>query len=219
MAPCTSCSLGKLIARPSPLKVEKESPVFLERIQGDIYHTIKRVRLDNAGEFTSQAFNDYSHFADCHFNEAIFPSLGEEKKNHEKDVSYSEPSLLYLDPRTKQSETEVQRIIHIQVIANQLPNAFTDTKRVTKSYIQAVNAPARVEIPDIESDEKVTQESKARLKRGRPVGSKDKNPRKRKAIENAIIHEDIVLEGTQNVAPLEEEINDINKEISILWSL
>ncbi|GJZ53702.1 copia protein [Tanacetum coccineum] len=36
MAPCTSCSLGKLIARPSPLKVEKESLVFLERIQGDI---------------------------------------------------------------------------------------------------------------------------------------------------------------------------------------
>nr|GEV56463.1 retrovirus-related Pol polyprotein from transposon TNT 1-94 [Tanacetum cinerariifolium] len=33
---CTSCSLGKLIARPSPLKVENESPMFLERIQGDI---------------------------------------------------------------------------------------------------------------------------------------------------------------------------------------
>nr|GEU35605.1 zf-CCHC domain-containing protein/DUF4219 domain-containing protein/UBN2 domain-containing protein [Tanacetum cinerariifolium] len=36
MAPCTSCSLGKLIARPLPLKVKKESPMFLERIQGDI---------------------------------------------------------------------------------------------------------------------------------------------------------------------------------------
>ncbi|GJZ86734.1 retrovirus-related pol polyprotein from transposon TNT 1-94 [Tanacetum coccineum] len=111
MAACTSCSLGKLIARPSPLKVKKESLVFLERIQGDICklihppcgpfryfmvlidpsskwsyvsllstrnvafakflaqiiklrahfsdYTIKRVRLDNAGEFTSQAFNDY----------------------------------------------------------------------------------------------------------------------------------------------------------------
>ena len=108
---CTSCSLGKLITRPSPVKVEKESPAFLERIQGDICgpihpacgpfryfmvlidassrwshvsllftrniafakflaqiiklrahfpdYTIKRVRLDNAGEFTSHAFNDY----------------------------------------------------------------------------------------------------------------------------------------------------------------
>nr|GEV44069.1 hypothetical protein [Tanacetum cinerariifolium] len=40
MDPCTSCSLGKLIARPSPLKVEKESLVFLERIQDDICRPI-----------------------------------------------------------------------------------------------------------------------------------------------------------------------------------
>ncbi|GJS92894.1 retrovirus-related pol polyprotein from transposon TNT 1-94 [Tanacetum coccineum] len=193
MAPCTSCSLGKLIARPSPLKVEKESLVFLERIQGNICglihppcgplryfmvlidassrwshvsllltrnvafakflaqiiklrahfpdYTVKRVRLDNAGEFslclkhlmtvtkmgpqrrlgiyvgyetisiirylepsTGDVFT--TRFADCHFNEAIFPSLGGEKKNHEKDVLWSEPSLLYLDPHTKQSEAE-----------------------------------------------------------------------------------------------------------------
>ena len=97
--------------RPSPVKVNNESPAFLERIQGDIcgpihppcgpFHyfmvlidassrwshvcllstrnmafarllaqiiklraqfpdyTIKKIRLDNAGEFTSQAFNDY----------------------------------------------------------------------------------------------------------------------------------------------------------------
>ncbi|GJY07590.1 disease resistance CC-NBS-LRR class family protein [Tanacetum coccineum] len=108
---CTSCSIGKLIVRPSPLKIENESPMFLERIQGDICgpihlpcgpfryfmvlidasnkwshvsllstrnvafakflaqiiklrahfpdYTVKRVRLDNAGEFTSHAFNDY----------------------------------------------------------------------------------------------------------------------------------------------------------------
>ena len=36
MSPCTSCSLGKLITRPSPLKVDKETPMFIERIQGDI---------------------------------------------------------------------------------------------------------------------------------------------------------------------------------------
>ncbi|GJW52752.1 disease resistance CC-NBS-LRR class family protein [Tanacetum coccineum] len=335
MAPCSSCSLGKLIARPSPLKVEKESLMFLERIQGDICgpihppcrpfryfmvlidassrwshvsllltrnvafvnflaqiiklrahfldYTVKRVRIDNAGEFTSQSFNDYSRplimrtnlpvsiwgHAILHnaslihmrpsenhvyspmqlafgqepnishlriFGCAIYvpiappqqtkmgpqrrlgiyvgyetisiirylepltgdvftsrlliailmrqfsPRLGKKNKNHEKDVSWSEPSLLYLDPRTKQSETEVQKIMHMQEIANQLPDAFTNTKRVTKSYIPAVNAPARVEIPDVKSDDKVTQESKARLKRGRPV---------------------------------EEEIDDINKVVSI----
>ena len=34
--PCTACSQGKLIVRPSPTKVLVESPTFLERIQGDI---------------------------------------------------------------------------------------------------------------------------------------------------------------------------------------
>nr|GEZ25843.1 putative copia-like polyprotein [Tanacetum cinerariifolium] len=136
-------------------------------------------------------------------------------KNHEKDVSWSEPSLLYFDPRIKQSKTEVKKIMHMQEITNQLPDAFTYTKRMTKSYILVVNAPARVKIPDVKSDDKVTQESKARLKRERPVSSKDKNPKKRKATKNAIIHEDIVLEGTQNVTPLKKEIDYINKEVLI----
>nr|GEY62266.1 hypothetical protein [Tanacetum cinerariifolium] len=110
-----------------------------------------------------------TRFVDCHFNEAISPPLGGEKKNHEKDVSWSEPLLFYLDPHTKQSETEVQKIMHMQKIVNQLPDAFTDTKRVIKSYIPDDNAPARVEIPYVKSNDKVTQESKACLKHGRPV--------------------------------------------------
>ncbi|GJW99396.1 retrovirus-related pol polyprotein from transposon TNT 1-94 [Tanacetum coccineum] len=348
---CTSCSLGKLIVRPSPLKIKNESPMFLERIQGDICgpihpprgpfkyfmvlivasnrwshvsllstrnvafakflaqiiklrahfldYTVKRVRLDNAREFTSHAFNDYcmsvrivvehpvthvytqnglakslikrlqliarplimrtklpvsmwghailhaaslirirpsadhkyspiqlasgqepniSHlrifgcavyvpiappqrtkmgsqrrlriyvgyetssiiryvgpltgdvftarFADYHFNEAIFPPLGGEKKTHEKDVSWSEPSLLYLDPDTKQSETEVQKIMHL-----------------------------------------------------RPIGSKDKNPRKRKGTEKNSDHEENVLDETQDIKTSpEEEMNDMNKEMSINYS-
>ena len=81
---------------------------------------------------------------------------------------------MHLDPHTKQSESEVQKIIHLQKIANQLPNAFTDTKRVTKSYISAVNAPARIEIPKGQSENKVTNESKTRLKRGDQSVSKIK---------------------------------------------
>ena len=81
---CAACYQGKLITRPSPMKVNIESPQFLECIHEDIcgpihpssglfryfmvlirlrvqfldYH-IKAIRLDNAGEFTSQAFNYY----------------------------------------------------------------------------------------------------------------------------------------------------------------
>ena len=34
--PCKACSQGKLVIRPSQLKVDNESPSFLQRIQGDI---------------------------------------------------------------------------------------------------------------------------------------------------------------------------------------
>ena len=33
---CVACFQGKMITRPSPVKVATESPAFLERIQGDI---------------------------------------------------------------------------------------------------------------------------------------------------------------------------------------
>ncbi|KAJ9561483.1 hypothetical protein OSB04_006643 [Centaurea solstitialis] len=88
-------------------------------------------------------------------------------------------------------------------IVNQLPNAFTDPKRVTKSYIPAVNAPIRIEVP---KEHISANDSKPQLKRGRPIGSKDKNPRKKgpndqnmetnKEPENVIV-EEIPLEDKE----------------------
>ena len=63
----------------------------------------------------------------------------------------------------------------MQRLANQLPDAFTDSKKVTKSHVPADNAPIKVDVPVGQ-----TNEIMARMKRGRPIGSKDKNPRKRK---------------------------------------
>ena len=40
-------------------------------------------------------------FADCQFNEVVFPILEKKKKEGKKDISWNEPSLLYLDPHTK----------------------------------------------------------------------------------------------------------------------
>ena len=113
----------------------------------------------------------------------------------------------------------MQKIVHLQEIANQLPDAFTDTKRVTKSYIPVANAPARIEILDIKSEDKVTHEYKTRQKRGRPIGSKDKNPRKRKGADNHIdIEENIPEEIENKESPQMEDTNDINQEISINYS-
>ncbi|GJY37898.1 hypothetical protein Tco_0424262 [Tanacetum coccineum] len=93
----------------------------------------------------------------------------------------------------KEKDGEVNLVDQVDFENNDLDTSdflSGDTELNTQDFF------TRVEIPNVKYDDKVTQESKARLKRGRPVGFKDKNPRKRKATENAIIHEDIVLEGT-----------------------
>ena len=50
--------------------------------------------------------------------------------------------MAHLDPCTSQCELEVQMIIHLQNLANELPDAFIDSKKVTKSYIPAANTSA-----------------------------------------------------------------------------
>ncbi|CAH9090012.1 unnamed protein product [Cuscuta epithymum] len=383
--PCTACSLGKLIIRPSLYKIGVESPAFLERIQGDICgpitppcgpfryfvvlidastrwshvsllstrnfafanllaqiirlrsqfpdYSIKKIRVDNAGEFTSQSFNDYcmsigidvehpvphvhtqnglaeslikrlqliarpllmksrlpssawgyaimhaanlirlrptayhkfsplqlisgkepniSHlkifgcsvyvpiappyrtkmgpqrrlgiyvgfkspsiinylepmtgdlftarFDDCHFDETVFPALGGDIKEMDprtKDITWNATNLSFLDSRTNACEQEIQKIIHLQNVANQLPDAFTDSKKVTKSHVPAMNAPSRIEIPAEISERTLANESMIRKKRGRPLGSRDLKPRKFK--------QQVVVCDAKEVQPSQEE--------------
>ena len=72
----------------------------------------------------------------------------------------------HFDPRTNQSELEVQRIIHLQNLANQLLDTFTDTKKVTKSHVQVANTPARINV----HKGQLANESQKCLKHGRPFG-------------------------------------------------
>ena len=67
----------------------------------------------------------------------------------------------------------------MQNLANPLPDAFIDTKKVTKSHILAANTPTRIDV----LVGQLTNESKIRLKCGRPVGSNDVTPRKRRTQE------------------------------------
>ena len=50
-----------------------------------------------------------ARFADCHFDENLFPPLGGDKPIPEewREITWNESSLSHLDPRTKQSELEV----------------------------------------------------------------------------------------------------------------
>ena len=117
-----------------------------------------------------------AHFADCHFNESVFPPLRGEKSilEERQKITWNASTMSYLDSHTNQCELEVQMIIHLQNLANQLPDAFIDTKRVTKSYISTTNTLQRIDV----HVRWVTNESKIRLKCGRPIGSKDVTPLK-----------------------------------------
>ena len=55
-----------------------------------------------------------------------------------------------------------------------MPDAFTDSKRITKSHIPAVNVPIRIDVPKGPSTSVIASESQICLKRGRPLGSQDK---------------------------------------------
>ena len=86
----------------------------------------------------------------------------------------------HLDPCTRQCELEVERIVHLQGLANQLPYAFINIKKVTKSHVPVVNVPAHIDVPEGQLENAITNEYKTRLKRGRPISSKDLIPKKKR---------------------------------------
>ncbi|XP_078158190.1 uncharacterized protein LOC144553871 [Carex rostrata] len=139
--------------------------------------TLWHDRLGHPEPLTGDVFT--ARFADCQFDETIFPILGGEKEKLVKqEATWNASSISYLDPRSGQCESEVQKIIHLQRIANELLDAFTDTKRVTTSHVPALNATARIDV--------IPAEVTIQRKRGRPTGSKDKNPRKKKEQNKAV---------------------------------
>ena len=123
-----------------------------------------------------------ARFADCHFDEIQFPSLGtskaSKKEKHKKTdiLSWRENDLTHLDPRTLECEKEVQCIIHLQEIANRLPDAFNDAAKIIKSHIPTVNTLAQIYVPE---EHKKMDDNVLRKKCGRPIGSKDAAPRKK----------------------------------------
>ena len=71
----------------------------------------------------------------------------------------------HLDPHINQCALEVYGIIHLSNLANQLPNAFIDAKKMTKSHIQVFKYLAWIDVPI----EQLANESKTYLRHGRPI--------------------------------------------------
>src|SRR6266540_4980281 len=119
--------------------------------------------------------------ADSIFDEDNIPALGGDNIYQTKcqDIEWNAIGIQSLDPRTKESKLKVQRIIHLQNIANNLPDAFTNLIGVSKSHNPTIHVPERVEIPM-----KVTQLTNQN-KRGRSTVTRVKRvPRKKRNINS-----------------------------------
>ncbi|KAL2250261.1 UNVERIFIED_CONTAM: hypothetical protein Sindi_2499800 [Sesamum indicum] len=129
-----------------------------------------------------------ARYLDCQFNETVFPALeGVDKEIKRKDIAWNATSMSFMDPRTNNSELEVQRIIHLQSIANSLPEALIDTKKVTKSYIPVENVPAHLEVPEAILNKSNASESQIRRKSGRPLALKMQILKRERNISSQLI--------------------------------
>ena len=81
-----------------------------------------------------------AEFADCHFDETVFPSLGGDKNKNvqqeRQELSWSVPTMSHLDPQ-----------LNIQDVADSMPDAFSVIDKVTRSNTPAAYMPARLKIP------------------------------------------------------------------------
>ncbi|KAL0442252.1 UNVERIFIED_CONTAM: hypothetical protein Sradi_0164100 [Sesamum radiatum] len=129
-----------------------------------------------------------ARYLDCQYDKTIFPALGgEDKETKRKDIAWNATSMSFLDPWTYDSELEVKQIIHLQSVANMLPDAFIDTKKVTKSLIPAENIPARLEVPEATLTQSKTSESQIHQKRGRHLALKMQILEREKSIPSQLI--------------------------------
>jgi hypothetical protein len=75
-------------------------------------------------------------------------SLGGDNKfiNDGQEIIWDDKTILSSDPRTKETDLHIQKILELQQIASNLSDTFTNYKGVTKSLNSAINAPCRVQV-------------------------------------------------------------------------
>ena len=107
-------------------------------------------------------------FVDCIFNEDHFLTLGGELYQKEcQEIDWNAEGISFSDPRTIETELQVQRIIDLQNIVNNLPDAFSNYKGVTKSLHPTRNVPQRVEVPNKTTHPQIGKKGGEALPRGK----------------------------------------------------
>lgn len=99
----------------------------------------------------------------CGFDESSFPTIGP-KSSEEREFTFDQPKTKKLhnnDPYNGQGE--VRRILHLHRIANNVPDAFAPTEKVSRSDINdALNVPAAVQVCSIDATFSKTRPTKRR---------------------------------------------------------
>ncbi|GJW47861.1 retrovirus-related pol polyprotein from transposon TNT 1-94, partial [Tanacetum coccineum] len=135
-------------------------------------YQIKKIRLDNAGEFASQSFNDFCmsigitvehHVAHVHTQNDLAESL----------IKLSQ---LIARPLLMKSKLWGHAILHAAALIRLRPSASHKCSplQLVSEREPTLNAPSRIDIPE------TPDESNVRRMHGRPMGSKDTNPQKKK---------------------------------------
>ena len=73
-----------------------------------------------------------ARFQNCVFEENIFPHVPCPKGTPNLNFYSPQTFTMNPDPRTSLPETEVQKILQLQALADRLPNAFSDAPCVTR---------------------------------------------------------------------------------------
>jgi hypothetical protein len=84
-----------------------------------------------------------------------------------QEIDWNAEGISFSGPRTIETELQVQRIIDLQNIANNLLDAFSDYKGVTKCFHPARNVPKRVEFPNKTTQPPIGKRGGEALSRGK----------------------------------------------------
>ncbi|CAM6123657.1 unnamed protein product [Calypogeia fissa] len=100
-------------------------------------------------------------------------------------------------------------MLHLTTVLETLPDSFADVARVTRSHVPAANAPSR-----IDTGSRAPIAATPALKRGRPPGSTDKQPRQRRTSLPPAASAHVPAPPTNT-----EHVNTESEEISIHYNL
>jgi hypothetical protein len=137
-------------------------------------------------------------FSDCRFHETFFPNLGAVQSLTQLDKNFQFPQIGSItdvhDPPTEMRHSEVRRIILLHDAANTRPESFSELPH--NLFMPATKLPQ-----PISTNGALARESRARLKRGCPFGSKQS--KKRMAPSEPETSDNVTSSSTTlpNVAP------------------